>query len=125
MTLAANFRHGTPVMVDYTPASGNLAAGAFVLIGSVTANTGGTGALLTITHKDIVNNVMGELAVGGGVYDCQVASNYAFGSKVYRTGSNNILTTTSTNNALFGYTVETAAAANAVVEVLHVPYIAT
>lgn len=121
MSFAANFRSGNPVMVDYTPASGNVAAGTMVLQGSVTANTAGVGAVLTIAHKDIVNNTLGELAVGGGVYDCQVASNYAAFSKVYKPSGNSILTTTSTNNALFGFTVAAAAVANAVVGVLHNP----
>lgn len=108
-------------MVDYTPASGNVAAGAMVLQGSVTANTAGVGAYLTIAHKDIVNSTLGEVAIGGGVYDCMVASNYAAYSKVYKPAANNILTTTSTNNSLFGFTVAAAAAANAVVGVMHQP----
>ncbi len=121
MTVAANFRHGDPIMVDYTNASTNIAGGDMVLQGSVTANTAGTGAFLTICHDPIANGVTGALAVGGGVYDCMVASNYAAYSKVYKPAGNSILTTTSTNNALFGYTVQTSAAANAVVKVLHSP----
>ncbi len=121
MSFAANFRHGKPVLVDYTPASGNVNAGDMVLQGSVTANTAGIGAILTIAHKDITNSTLGEVAIGGGVYDCQVASNYAAFTKVYKPSGNSILTTTSTNNALFGFTVQTSAAANAVVRVMHSP----
>ncbi len=121
MTVGANFRHGDPVMVDYLNSSTNIAAGDMVLQGSVTANTGGTGAVLTIAHEPIANGVYGALAVGGGVYGCMVASNYAAFSKVFKPSGNSILTTTSTNNALFGFTVETSAAANAVVKVMHQP----
>ncbi len=118
----AIYRHGEPIMCDYTPGAGNVSAGDMVVLGSVTANTAGTGALLIVAHKDIVNSTLGAMAFGGGVYACQVASNYAAGSKVFKPSGNAILTTTSTNNAQFGWTVETSAAANAVVKVIHKPY---
>ncbi len=121
MTIAAIFRHGNPVMVDYTNASTAIVEGDMVLQGSVTANTGGTGAVLTVAHRPIANGAIGALAVGGGVYGCVVASNYAAFSKVYKPSGNSILTTTSTNNALFGFTVETSAATNAVVKCYHQP----
>ena len=111
------FRHGHPVMIDYTPAAGDIAAGDMVLIGNT------TGLTLGVAHVDIANTVLGALAGGGGVYDCQVASNYASGTLVYKPAANAILTTTSTNNAPFGFTVESSAAANAVVKVLHHPYV--
>lgn len=110
MAAAATFRHGDPVMVDYT-AGANITAGDFVAIGS----------LMGIAHVDIANGTLGALALGGGVYDCAVASNYAAGTKIYKAAGNTILTNTATNNALVGFTVEAAAAANAVVKVLHMP----
>lgn len=110
-------RHGDPVMIDYTPSSGNVSAGAGVLLGNT------TGLTMGIAHRDIENNKKGALAAGGGVYEAQVASNYAAGTKVYKPSGNAILTTTSTNNALFGFTVEAAAAANDYVKVLHKPYV--
>lgn len=113
----ATFRHGAPVTIDYTPSAGDLAAGAMVLMGNT------AGLTLVIPHVPITNNILGAVAAGGGVYDCMVASNYAAGSKVYKPTGNAILTTTSTNNALFGFTVEAAAAANAIVKVLHKPYV--
>lgn len=115
MAFEATFRHGDPLMIDYTPAAGNVAAGEVVVLGNTAGLTCG------VAHRDIVNGEKGALAVEGGVYHVKVASNYAAYSKVYWDNTNAVLTTTSTNMALFGYTVEAAAAANAVVEVLHNP----
>lgn len=117
----ATFVHGEYRTMDHTPAAGAVDAGDMVLIGSVTANTAGTGALLAVAHHDIANGTLGALAIGRGVYDCMVASNYAAGTKVYKPSGNAILTSTGTNNALFGVTLEAAAAANAVVQCLHQP----
>jgi len=112
----AIYRHGRPLMVDYTAAA-DIVAGEMVLLGNA------SGVSMGIAHSAIANADTGSLAIGGGVYDCVVASNYAAWSKVYKPSGNAILTTTSTNNALFGYTVEASAAANAVVKVLHDPII--
>lgn len=112
----AVFRHGDPVMVDYT-ATADVTAGDMILVGNL------TGWTLGVAHVDFANTEKGALAIGGGVYHCMVASNYAAGSKVYKPTANAILTTTSTNAALFGYTVEAAAAANAVIEVYHEPHV--
>lgn len=112
----ATFRHGAPVMIDYT-AGADLSAGAVVLIGNT------TGLTCAVAHQDIANGDNGSLAAGGGVYDVKVAANYAAGSKVYWDATNSVLTTTSTNMSLFGFTVEAAAAANDVIEVLHRPYV--
>lgn len=113
----ATFRHGYPVMADYTPSAGNIAVGEIVLVGNTTGWTCG------VAHHAILNTVQGELAAGGGVYDVKVASNYAAGAKVYWDDTNSVLTTTSTNMSLFGFTVEAAAAANDVVKVLHEPHV--
>lgn len=117
------YRHGDPVMVDYTPASGNVSAGQVVLLGSVTANTAGTGAVAGIAHKDITNNTQGTVSVGGGVYDVVNLNNAAAGNKVYWEDTNNKVTTVSTNNAQFGYIVANAGGgANSTARALHVPY---
>lgn len=116
MPLKATFRHGDPKMVDYTPASGNITAGDVVLVGNTAGWTTG------IAHRDITNNYLGSLAAGGGVYDVKVASNYAAGTKVWWDAAANSVTTTSTNNAQFGYLVEATTAANTYAEVLHIPY---
>ena len=112
----AIFRHGDPRMVDYT-AGADLTAGDIVMLGNQ------AGIACGVVHEDVANAALGAIAVGGGVYDCQVAANYAAWSKVYKPSGNAILTTTSTNNYLFGYTVEASAAANAVVKVLHWPIV--
>lgn len=115
-------RHGNPVNVDYTPASGALAAGQVVLIGSVTANTAGTGAIAAINPVDVANNAKGALSVGGGVYDVVNLNNAANGALVYWDDSNNKVTTVSTNNAKFGYIVTNGGGgANSTAQALHDP----
>lgn len=123
MTAEVTYRHGDPVMADYTPASGNIAVGQVVVLGSVTANTAGTGALAAIAHRPITNSTLGALAVGGGVYDCINLNNAATAAKVYWEDTNNKVTTVSTNNAMFGFIVsEGAGGANSNCKVLHKPY---
>lgn len=117
------YRHGEPTMVDYTPSSGNVAAGDVVLQGSVTANTAGTGALAAIAHVAITNNTQGALSVGGGVYDVVNLNNAAAGTKVYWVAASNKVTTVSTNNAVFGFIVANGAGgANSTARALHKPY---
>jgi hypothetical protein len=122
MSVEADYRHGHPVMVDYTPGSGNIAAGQVVVDGSVTANTAGTGAIAKIAHSPITNNTLGSLAVGGGVYDVTNLNNAATGSKVYWDDTNNKVTTVSTNNAKFGYVVASGGGgANTTCQAFHDP----
>lgn len=112
------FRHGEPVMVDYTPSSGNVSAGAVILVGNTTGWTCG------IAHVDITNSTLGALAAGGGVYDVVNLNNAANGVKVYWDDSANKVTTTSTNNALFGFVVSGGAGgANTTCQALHKPYV--
>ncbi len=77
------FRHGDPIMVDYTPSSGNIAVGTVVVVGTVTANTAGTGAIAGIAHRPITNNELGSVAMGGGVSAVVNLNNAATGAKVY------------------------------------------
>lgn len=121
----STFRHGNPVMADYTPASGNVAVGEVVVIGSVTANTSGTGALAAVAHRPITNALLGSVAVGNGVYDMVNLNNAASGAKVYWDIQNNTrkVTTVSTNNAVFGWIVASGGGgANSTCKVLHKPY---
>lgn len=112
------FRSGEPVMVQYIPASGNVAVGDVVLIGNTAGITCG------IAHSPITNAVLGSLAVGGGVYDVTNLNNAANGAKVYWDDTNNKITTTSTNNALFGFVVESGGGgANTTAKALHFPYV--
>lgn len=116
------FRHGSPVMVDYTPSGGNVSEGEVVLIGSVTANTAGTGAIAGVAHRPIANNALGALSVGGGVYDVVNLNNAADGALVYWDDTNDKVTTVSTNNAKFGYIVaDGGGGANSTAKALHDP----
>ncbi len=118
----ATFRHGNPIMVDYTPSGGNVAEGTVIVLGSVTANTAGTGALAVVTHRPIVNNALGAVSVEGGVYAMVNLNNAAVGAKVYWEDTNNKVTTVSTNNARFGYIVANGGGgANSTAYVLHSP----
>src|SRR5690606_31251818 len=56
--MKAIFRHGDPIMVDYTPVS-DVEAGDVVVVGDVPM----------VAHSDIAANTLGALACGGGVYD--------------------------------------------------------
>lgn len=117
------FRHGDPVMVDYTPLSGNVSEGQVVVVGSVTANTSGTGAVAMIAHRPIVNSTLGALAVCGGVYDVVNLNNAATGAKVYWDDTNNKVTTVSTNNAVFGWIcAEGGGGANSTAKAIHNPF---
>jgi len=118
----AILHHGEYLTHQYTPSSGAVDAGDMVVMGTVTANSNtGAGAILGIAHTDIANNIQGTLAIGGGVYDCVIASNYAAGVTLFKPSGTAILSTTATNNALFGQLLEAASAANAVCQVLHDP----
>lgn len=109
-------RQGSPRFVDYTPSTGNVSAGQVVLLG----NLAGIGC--GIAHEDIANNTLGALAVADGIYDAVMLSNLANYALAYWDDTNNKLTATSTNNAVFGVVVGGGAAgANATVQVFHNP----
>jgi hypothetical protein len=110
------FRHGNPVHINYTPSSGNVAAGEVVLLGNTTGLTCG------IAHRPITNNELGALAAGGGVYDVVNLNNAANYATVYWDDSVNKVTTVSTNNAKFGYIVaDGGGGANSTARALHDP----
>lgn len=94
----ATFRHGEPLMVDYTAAA-TLSAGQVVLLGNTTSPTCG------VVHRDIANAAFDAIAIGGGVYECVNLDNAANYVPVWWNDSVNKLTTTSTNNAKFGFVV--------------------
>ena len=117
------FRHGAPVNIDYTPGSGDVTAGDVILLGTVEANSTGTGAVACIAPVDIANGVQGALSAGGGVYDVVNLNNAANGAKVWWDDANNKVTTTGTNNAVFGYVVANGGGgANSTCQALHKPY---
>lgn len=112
------FRHGDPLMIDYTPSSGNVSAGQVILLGNTTGLTCG------IAHTDITNNTLGALAAGGGVYTATNLNNAANYAKVYWDDTNNKVTTVSTNNALFGFIVaDGGGGANTNCRVRHFPHV--
>lgn len=113
----AIFRHGDPVMVDYTPTTGNVATGQVVVVGAVGA------AFPGVCHEAIVNNALGAISAGNGVYELTNLNNAANGSKVWWDNTNKKITTASTNNAVFGFVVNGGGGgANSVCRVMHAPY---
>lgn len=122
----ATFRHGDVEMIDHTPTGGNIAEGQVVVIGTVTANTAGTGAIACVAHRPIVNNTLGALGWYGGFYDVVNLNNAADGAKVYWDDTNNKVTTTSTNNAVFGWIAENGGGgANSTARAYHNPFPST
>lgn len=112
----ATFRHGDPVMVDYTPASGNIAAGEVITGGNL------TGLTCLIAHKDIENSILGAAAAGYGVYDVINLNNQANYAKTYWDTSVNKITSVSTNMIPFGVIVANGGGgANSTARVLHIP----
>lgn len=112
----ATFRTGDPIMVDYTPAAGNITGGEVVLLGNTAGVTCG------VAHSDIVNNALGALAVGGGCYDVINLDNAANYVPVWWDNSANKVTTTSTNNAKFGFVVSGGGGgANTTCRAIHEP----
>jgi hypothetical protein len=115
------FLKGNPINIDYTPTGGDVALGKVVVIGTVTANTGGAGALACIAPHAITNNIQGVLDAGGGTYSFLNLNNAANGAKVYWDGTSKA-TTASTNNAVLGTIVKNGAGgANSACWVLHQP----
>jgi hypothetical protein len=109
-------------MVDYTPSGGNVAEGEVVVLGTVTGNTAGYGLLAGVAHTAILNNVLGALSTGGGVYAVTNLNNAATGAVVYWSDSVNKVTTVSTNNAQFGVVVASGGGgANTTCYVFHDP----
>lgn len=119
----ATFRHGDPIMIDYTPTGGNVAAGAVIELVNAASNTVEIGAALGISHRPIVNNELGALAVGHGVYDVTNLNNAANYAVVYWSASVSKVTTVSTNNAMFGFIVDNGGGgANSTARALHIGY---
>jgi len=102
-------------------AGGALTAGDVLIVGD----------LACVIHNaysadDYSDGKVAEVAIGGGTYSClkSTASGSALatvGVKVYWDDSSNIVTTTEGSNKVFGRTVQTAAAGDAIVDVQHDP----
>jgi predicted RecA/RadA family phage recombinase len=116
------FVSGSPVNISYTPTGGAVAEGQVIVIGTVEANTTGTGAYVAIAPLAIANNVAGSLSLGGGIYEVVNLNNAVNGAKVWWSDSVNKVTTTGTNNAVFGFVVaDGGGGANSVCKALHSP----
>lgn len=113
----ATKRAGEARVIDYTPSSGNVSAGQVLLLGNT------AGLCCGVATLAITNNTLGAVEVGGGIYDVTMLGNYAAYTKVYWDDTNNKVTTTSTNNALFGFLVTGGTGANTTVKCLHWPYV--
>ena len=117
------FRHGSPIMIDYTPSGGNVAAGEVIQLTDAASNSVEVGLSLGVAHTAIVNNTKGAIAVAGGVYDVVNLNNAADYALVYWSDSVNKVTTVSTNNARFGFIVSNGGGgANSTCQALHVGY---
>src|SRR5262245_24613434 len=117
MAFEAEFVHGEPTFADYT-AGADILAGQVVPLGGATAGTIACG----VAHHLIANGTLGALAIGGGVYKLTIATATVAWAKVYWDDTANKLTTTSTSNSFFGYTLAATTGANGTAEVLHSPY---
>ena len=111
-TPLVTFRHGEPLMVDYTPGSA-VTAGDVLVIGSD----------IRIAHSDIAANELGALAAGGGVYRFPKATGsgeaITTGTRVYWDASGEVATTTASTNKIIGDTVAAAGDDDATVDVIH------
>lgn len=111
------YRHGEPTMIDYTPGA-DVSAGDVVILGNTAGLTCG------VVHVDTANAVQGAVAAGGGVYDAVNLDNAANYAKVWWDNATDKVTTTSTNNALFGFVVANGGGgANSTCQVMHKPYV--
>lgn len=70
--MQARFRHGSPLMVDYTPSEA-VSAGQVVVIGHKPY----------IAHVDIAADEKGAVAAHGGVYEMLVDGNFGPGENVF------------------------------------------
>lgn len=107
----ADFRHGSPVMVDYTPSGSAVNAGDVVVVGNTPM----------IAHRDIADGVLGAMAAGGGVYRTTADGAIGQGVIVYWDDSEDKVSTTASSNTVFGITVSSAAADDDPIDVLHQP----
>lgn len=106
----ADFYHGDPVMVDYTPGSA-VSAGDVVVVAGVPM----------VAHADIPANTLGAVAAGGGVYTVTGNGAIAAGTRVYWIDADNEVTATPGGNRFFGFTVSACAGDGSTCTVLHVP----
>ncbi|MFO8013632.1 MAG: DUF2190 family protein [Phycisphaerae bacterium] len=107
------FKHGDPLMVDYTPSGASVTAGdVLILVDSV-----------RIAHLDIEDGRKGALAAGGGVYEGPKASGdggWSDGDTLYWSATD-VLTKTAGANKVVGPAVGDAADTDTTALVQHRP----
>lgn len=114
----AILRSGEPDFIDFTPAGGNIPQGEVTLLGNTVGLTCG------IPHRSLLNNTLGAIAIGGGVYEMRNLNNAANFAKVWWDNTNRGVTTTSTNNALFGFIAwGGGGGTNSIAFVRHFPFV--
>lgn len=122
----ATLRSGSPLVIDYTPAAGDIAMGQVVVLATVVANNTGLGLTCGVAQRAITNSTKGALGVSDAEYNCVAGSNVANYQAVFWDDTNNKVSNTSTNNSLFGYVTDRQSAAgdvtNAVVTCMHKPF---
>lgn len=108
----ATYRHGNPLMVDYTPSSA-VSAGDVIVIGDD----------IRIAHVDIAANEKGAVAAQGGVYtfakSTATSSAIAAGKRVYWDASGEVVTETASTHKIAGRTVAAAGDDDATIDVIH------
>lgn len=110
----AIFKHGSPVMVDYTPGA-DVAAGDVIVINDS----------VRIAHRDIPSGTLGALAAFGGVYQFPRVAATAIGDgvRVYWDATAHKVTNTAAAgaNKQIGFTVGASLSADTVQRVFHSP----
>jgi predicted RecA/RadA family phage recombinase len=107
------FKHGDPLMVDYTPGSAVTAGDVLVLED-----------VLRVAHLDIEASRKGALAAGGGVYEGPKASGdggWSDGDTIYWNATTKKFTKTADANKVFGPAVGDAADTDTTARVQHRP----
>lgn len=114
--MEAQFVHGDPLMLDYTPSGADVACGEVVVVGD----------LPRVAHSDIEDGVLGSLAARGGVYKMAKASGVgtaiAAGKRVCWKASDSTITETQGANKIFGFSAAAAGDDDEEILVEHDPY---
>lgn len=110
----AKFKSGNYDAGNYT-STANTSAGDVVVVGDT----------VRIAHRDIAANVLGSLALQGGVYELPktagASTAIADGKKVYWDATNHVIVSTSSSGTMIGKTVVASVDADTTQDVNHLP----
>lgn len=109
----ANFKHGSPIMVDHTPSGAAVAAGDVIV-------TSGTAR---ISHRVIADGELSALAASGGIYEVAGDAAITVDKKVYWVAASSKVSETAGANKVFGVTVSACSGDAALCLVRHDPAI--